>query len=101
MAQPKTPKSIGDKVKKLFHRDTAEMSKEEIIEEYRSKMLVTDIPQPIYDAMEEEIHNKWKQKLNPDLLFNSMEEVGGLVKMLPWIQCGVAVVTMIIVLVKK
>jgi hypothetical protein len=101
MAQPKTPKSIGDKVKKLFHRDTAEMSKEEIIEEYRSKMLVDDIPTPIYEAMEKKIHDEWKAKLNPDLLFNSQLEEGGLAKFLPWIQIAVAFITMIVVVAKK
>lgn len=101
MAQPKTPKSIGDKVKKLFHRDTAEMSKEEIIEEYRSKMLVDDIPTPIYEAMEKKIHDEWKAKLNPDLLFNSMIEEGFFVKFLPWIQIAVAIITLVFVVSKK
>lgn len=101
MALPKASKSVGDKVKSLFNRGTKDMTKDEIIEEYRQKMLVDDIPTPIYEAMEKKIHDEWKAKLNPDLLFNSMEDVGGLAKLLPWIQIAVAFITMIVVVAKK
>ena len=101
MGLPKTSKSVGDKVKNLFSRGTKEMTKDEIIEEYRQKMLVDDIPTPIYEAMEKKIHDEWKAKLNPDLLFNSQMEEGGLARFLPWIQIAVAFITMIVVVAKK
>lgn len=101
MALPKATAGIGGKIKKLLKRDTEEMTKDEIIEEYRARMLVTDIPTPIYEAMEKKIHDEWKAKLNPDLLFNSQLEEGGLAKFLPWIQIVVAFITMIFVVAKK
>jgi len=101
MALPKATAGIGGKIKKLLKRDTEEMTKDEIIEEYRTKMLVSDIPTPIYEAMEKKVHDEWKQKLNPDLLFNSMEEVGGFAKLLPWIQIAVAIITLVFVATKK
>jgi len=100
MAQPKQ-KTIGEKMKSFLKRDADGMTKDEIIEEYRARMLVTDIPTPIYEAMEKKIHDEWKAKLNPDLLFNSQLEEGGLAKFLPWIQIAVAFITMIVVVAKK
>jgi len=88
-------------MKSFLKRDADGMTKDEIIEEYRARMLVTDIPTPIYEAMEKKIHDEWKAKLNPDLLFNSQLEEGGLAKFLPWIQIAVAFITMIVVVAKK
>jgi len=100
MTQPKK-KTISEKMKSFLKRDADGMTKDEIIEEYRARMLVTDIPTPIYEAMEKKIHDEWKAKLNPDLLFNSQLEEGGLAKFLPWIQIAVAFITMIFVVAKK
>lgn len=88
-------------MKSFLKRDADGMTKDEIIEEYSARMLVTDIPTPIYEAMEKKIHDEWKAKLNPDLLFNSQLEEGGLAKFLPWIQIAVAFITMIVVVAKK
>jgi hypothetical protein len=92
-------KSLKDKVRNIMSPANANKTKEEIEEDYMDNLTLQALPRRLYDELFESVNRDWKQKLNPDILFNSLPPEG-LKALLPWISTGVSVVVLLIVLFK-